>query len=272
MLFTALIFHMQHFLEYLICMYEFTCLCPFFKIYAIDLSLAHGGWTITYFVGNTRAWGIINVMSINIKLSPTDIALTKRLYDEYHDEYHMEDGWDKNHKLDNFEYMMRLPELTGVPISGATCLDVGCGTGDLSLFLRKRGMKDYVGVDVYGTSITRARQKYPDEKFVLGDFLNTPIRQKFDYAFCSGALTIKLTSMDNYDFLSSVVAKMWRLTRVGLVFNVLTDDDPFPDPDLFFYSIPQVIDICRNISKTAKIISEKTPDVAQVHVYMYREH
>ncbi len=204
-------------------------------------------------------------------LTKDDIALTTRLYDEYHEQYGMEDGWDKNHKQDNFAYMMRLPELTGVPISGSTCLDVGCGTGDLSLFLRKRGMKDYLGIDIYKTSVERAREKYPSEKFLLGDFLNMRIRRKFDYAFCSGALTIKLTNMDNYEFLAQVVSKMWRLARVGIVFNVLTEDDPFPDPDLFFYSIPRLLSICREVAgEDARIVSEKTPDVSQVHVYMHR--
>ena len=59
-------------------------------------------------------------------------------------------------------------------------------------------------------------------------------------------------------------------TAVGLTFNVLTDDDPFKDPDLFFYNPDRVLEICKEIDKNAKIVIDKTSHVAQIHVFMYR--
>ena len=64
---------------------------------------------------------------------------------------------------------------------------------------------------------------------------------------------------------------MWELTTYGVAFNVLTDDDEDPDEDLFFYNPERVLQICLNIAPDAVIGAEKTPNVSQIHVYMYRE-
>jgi ubiquinone/menaquinone biosynthesis C-methylase UbiE len=205
------------------------------------------------------------------KFPQVEIALNKRLYDEYHAKYHMTDGWDKGNKQDNFQRMMHLVELTGVPISGSSCLDVGCGTGDLSLFLRKRGVRRYVGIDIYDTSLQTAKKQYPDERFLKKDLLTSSIKSKFDYAFCSGTLTIKMQTIDNYDFLSSMVYRMWQVTKIGIVFNMLTDADPTPDPDLFFYNVKKVIKICQQIAPNAGIEIIDNEDKAQTHVYMLRK-
>lgn len=211
-------------------------------------------------------------MSKRIKLTQQEIAYNKKLYDEYHKNYHMDDGWDTGNKESNFEDMAEIAVHTGVPISGTKCLDVGCGTGDLSLFLRKRGAKEYLGVDIYAPSIKKAQKKYPTETFLLADFLAAPIRKKFDYAFCSGGMTVKLPDTDNYEFLKATLKKMWRLTKIGIVFNILTDDDDDPDEDLFFYSADEVKKICREIiGKEAKIIMEKSPGIFQMHFYLYRD-
>ena len=198
-----------------------------------------------------------------------EIQTNTRLYNIYHDEYLMEDGWHPGNKQANYQYMMHLPELTGVPISGSSCLDVGCGSGDLAAFLRERGARKYVGIDIYERSLEKAREKYPDERFILGDLLTGDVKGRFDYAFCSGAMTVRL-SIDNYDFLESMVEKMWQMTKVGIVFNVLTDEDPDRDEDLFFYNIPRVIEICKNIAPEANIKYIRTPNVYQIHVYMWR--
>ncbi len=211
-------------------------------------------------------------MSKTIKLTNAEIAHNKKLYDEYHIAYHMDDGWDTGNKESNFIDMAEIAIYTGIPLSGTKCLDVGCGTGDLSLFLRKRGVKDYLGIDIYEPSIKKAEKKYPDETFLFKDFLAAPIRRKFDYAFCSGGVTIKLPDTNNYEFLRATIEKMWRLTSIGIVFNILTDDDDDPDDDLFFYSADTVKKICREIvGEEAKIIMEKTPGIFQMHFYLYRD-
>jgi len=193
-----------------------------------------------------------------------------RMYQEYK-ELGMVDGWLPGNKLQNYNLMLKLPDLAQRPIKNSTCLDVGCGTGDFSKFLRKRHIKDYLGVDIYDLALEKAQEKYPDETFLHLDILSQELPNTFDFAFSSGALTVKMKTIKNPDFLYSMVKRMWELTTVGVVFNVLSDTDYAPDPDLFFYNREEVETICRKIiGKKDHLFSEFTPGVAQFHIYLWR--
>lgn len=202
-------------------------------------------------------------------LPTKDIDRNTQMYDEYINKYRMDNGWDPGNQQYNFKSLLRILDLAGVPLKNASVLDVGCGTGDFFPILSQKGIKRYVGIDIYEPSINQARLKFPHELFIMGDLLQDAITETFDYAFCSGALTVKL-SIDNYDFLRSMITKMWEMTNVGVAFNVLIEDDD-PDPDLFFYNPAKVIQICQEIDRNAVIGAEKTPRVSQIHVYMYRD-
>ena len=72
-------------------------------------------------------------------------------------------------------------------------LDVGCATGELIFFLKKKfpGFS-FTGIDVSESLIQRAKEKIPSEKFVCSDILTKPFksREKFDVVFCIGVLSI----------------------------------------------------------------------------------
>jgi len=53
-------------------------------------------------------------------------------------------------------------------ITGGSMLDIGCGTG---IALDYLDPKDYLGLDVSPGMISKARSKYPDRNFVVGDML-----------------------------------------------------------------------------------------------------
>lgn len=203
------------------------------------------------------------------KISKKDKEINDQLYKEY-EKLRMEDGWNEGDKDINYRKLIKISELTKTPLFESSVLDVGCGTGDLSAFLRMRNITDYLGVDIYSPAIERAKLKYPKEVFILGDILDGVISErKFDFVICSGALTTNLAS-DNYKFLEAIIKKMWQLTGKGLAFNILSDEDKEPDPDLFFYNIQRVIDICQQIAPKAKIHIDKNSLSFQTHVFIYR--
>lgn len=204
-------------------------------------------------------------------LSLADIAHNTERYDVYHNVFKMEDGWHKGNRERNFALLLKIADFTGVPISGTTCLDVGCGTGELSQWLRQRGAKQYLGIDIYEPSLKKAHAKYPHETFLHQDFLAAQFNQKFDYVFCSGALTVKQISLNNYEFFEEAVRKMWQLSEIGVAFNILTDDDIIVDHEIFFYSPKRVEVICQAIAPEAHLVWEPTEGVHQIHVYMYRD-
>src|SRR5579859_6781934 len=138
-------------------------------------------------------------MSHSLSLTQQDKQINTKIYDEYN-RLHMQDGWAYNHKIENYKIMLSMIKAINTFLDGVSCLDVGCGSGDFSAFAKKYGIIDYLGVDLYEPAINLARKKYPHEKFILGDFLELDIIQVFDYAVCSGSLTLKLFT-DNYAFL-----------------------------------------------------------------------
>jgi ubiquinone/menaquinone biosynthesis C-methylase UbiE len=199
-----------------------------------------------------------------------DIQRNTKVYNEY-EFIGMEDGWYPKNKQQNYRLMLRLPELAKHPLKGASVLDVGCGKGDFSKTLRQQGVSSYLGIDINQVVLETARERHPDELFLFADLLSGDVTDHFDFVFCSGALTLKLTEMDNYEFFTQMIQKMWNVSKVGVVFNVLTDEGEPINTDLFFYNPEKVYTICSEIVLDNHILIEPTNGVEQIHVYLWRD-
>jgi len=70
-----------------------------------------------------------------------------------------------------------------------TAIDIGCGVGFFSEFLRSNGLR-VKGVDGRGENIQEARSRHPGIDFTAGDAENLPTEQmgKFDLVLCFGLL------------------------------------------------------------------------------------
>jgi len=107
-----------------------------------------------------------------LKSFPTqDIILNTKMYNEYINELKMPNGWLPGNQEYNFKALLRLADISGVPLKGKGVLDVGCGTGDFVPLLRQQGINNYVGIDIYKPSLEKARKHYPNEMFIEGDLL-----------------------------------------------------------------------------------------------------
>lgn len=200
-------------------------------------------------------------------LSEPDKQRNDALYDIFRRVENL-DAWSEEHKEQNYHNLAKIAEFAGTPLDGTSCLDVGCGTGDLSGFLRQRNVKDYLGIDIYEPSLDAARKKY-DERFENRDILVWDPEEKFDYAFSSGALSTRLDS-DNNAFLEKMVKRMWELTNIGVSFNFLTEEPPQKEPELFYYSVDRVMAICKGIvSSNGKVLLEMNQEGSEAHVYLY---
>ena len=198
-----------------------------------------------------------------------DIQRNTKVYNEY-EFIGMEDGWYPKNKQQNYRLMLHLSELTHIPLKRTSVLDVGCGKGDFAPLLRQQGVYSYLGIDINPVILDIARERHPDELFHFADLLHGDVTERFDYVFCSGALTLKLTGMDNYAFFAQMIQTMWTLSKIGLVFNVLTDKkEPF-NTDLFFYNPEKIYTICSEIVGDNHILIEPTPGVEQIHGYLWR--
>ena len=69
-------------------------------------------------------------------------------------------------------------------------LDAGCAYGRSSVFFN-----NYVGIDFSPDFIERAKKKFPDKTFMVGNLKELPFKDKeFDWAFC---ISIKKMIIDN---------------------------------------------------------------------------
>ncbi len=208
-----------------------------------------------------------------MKFTKADIEINEQLYKRFL-AIGIDDGWTSNDKLENFELFLTVCELTDSPIEVSSVLDVGCGTGDFAYFLKRHGVKQYIGIDIVPRVIEKAKLKYPEFDFISGDFLGLDL-PKFDFVFASGALTTDLAS-DNYEMLKIWLNKMWKTAKKGIVFNCLLERYPGDgnDEGLFLYNRQKVLEIAAAIDPKAKMKAITTDagsgdNTEEIHLFLY---
>lgn len=155
-----------------------------------------------------------------------------------------------------------LPEDRGTPFS---LLDVGCGFGDLYGFLGEAGYSkvDYTGLDIMPEFVSHAAARYPDCRFLTGDFLSVDMPPAgYDCVLSSGALNMVSEHYpDHYEFVYAMIERMFALAHRGVAFNLLSlaGKAGFWEDPRFFYCDPErILAHCRS----------RLPDVELDHDYL----
>lgn len=173
---------------------------------------------------------------------------------------------------DPADHQLRLDRMVAVietgrqPEAAQSLLDVGCGYGSLLDVIKERGLDlSYTGIEICEAMLNTARARHPDGTWLSGDILRTNEERVYDYAVCNGLLTQKLTvsQRDMDAFLKAVVTRMFRLTRLGIAFNVMTTHVNFTEPNLYYRNPAELLAWC---------MSELTPRVRLDHAYPLFEY
>jgi SAM-dependent methyltransferase len=178
-------------------------------------------------------------------------------------------GWDKGKQMVRFELLTSQIDLRGKRI-----LDIGCGFGDLNIFLKLCYNDDYeyVGIDPVPKLIECGRKMFvrPGVQFHCGDFLSENFSGDFDYAIASGVFNYKLAFEENYDFIKSVMQKAFALCREGLAFDFLSDKVDYRHEHTFHSSPERILSLAYGLSRNIILRNDCMPFEFAVFINKYQ--
>ena len=116
--------------------------------------------------------------------------------------------------------------VTQKPIPGCRALDIGCGTGDNSIWLAQNGF-EVTGTDTSDIALEKAKEKAATEKvecnFLLADFLNDKIEgAPFGFAFDRGCFHSFGSESERKKYARNVAAY---LEKAGLWLTLIGNAD-----------------------------------------------
>lgn len=173
-------------------------------------------------------------------------------------------GWRNAFRQNlRFEVLSLLGEFDGKKV-----LDVGCGLGAFYGFLKEFGIEfEYVGIDVSGEMVKRARGEFPGVKFVQGDFLTMEVGEQFDFVVASGAMSFKVETPEV--FLVEMVQKMFFLAKEGIGFNLLSDRYEGERVGRFgYFEAKEVLGVCLDMTPFVGLRHDYLEN--DFSVFMYR--
>jgi len=124
--------------------------------------------------------------------------------------------WSQRTQLMRFLVFAQLAQL-----DGASILDIGCGTGDFLDFLEhQRIPADYTGFDISPVMVERCRERFPNAKFVSGDFLVWNPNRTFGYTIAFGIHNIKADGAR--DILEATLRRQFELSDKAAHISILS--------------------------------------------------
>jgi SAM-dependent methyltransferase len=146
-----------------------------------------------------------------------------------------------------FKHLLNLIEIK----KNDKVLDVGCGLGDLSYYLKKNKIScNYLGVDFVEEFIHAATTLYGNNKtkFLKFDIDKNKFPKNYDWLILSGLFNDKTKNSEK--FMYKIIKKMFLSSKKGIVFNGLTKYVDYEDKKLFYNYPDKILKFCiNNLSK-----------------------
>jgi len=158
-------------------------------------------------------------------------------------------GWfNKTTQEKRFEILCQIGDL-----NNKTVLDVGCGYGDLKIFIDKIFSNvRYIGIDYQIDNINFAKNKFAESNsiFIHDDFFrcNFP---KADYIFASGIFSYKSQETNYYQ---QIMVKMFAAAKIGIGVNFLKNNGNNLSSLLINHHIDSISNFCKSLSPNTHII------------------
>ena len=92
-----------------------------------------------------------------------------------------------NHFGEDWEFINEIEDFVSNFEPNSTIVDLGCGSGYITEFLTKKNL-NAIGIDFSSEMIKIAKEKYPNNRFILDDFIN--LKKYFKEDSVDGAILI----------------------------------------------------------------------------------
>lgn len=170
-----------------------------------------------------------------------------------------------------FEQLCKIDKL-----KNSTLHDIGCGNGELLIFLKKKKIKfrSYMGSDISSIMINLCQKRFYKNKKASFKTLDISIDKNIktsDYVFASGIFNVKnnVSSKLWKDYVFTTISKMFENAKKGIAFNLMTFDTTFRDNKFFYLSVDEIIRFLRKkVSK--KIIINHSYNLWEYTVFVYK--
>lgn len=148
-----------------------------------------------------------------------------------------------------------------IDFSNSSVLDVGCGFGELGKFLTKRYANvDYTGIDITPEFIREAKKLYPNLNFIEGDYLQTPLEQKYDIVVASGVLNSNVPN--NMAYRKSAIKTLFEGSKKVTALNML-GGHPQPKSDIesnvWYADSLEILEYCLSLTRRVVFKSDYHP-------------
>jgi 2-polyprenyl-3-methyl-5-hydroxy-6-metoxy-1,4-benzoquinol methylase len=158
-------------------------------------------------------------------------------------------------------------------LDGKSVCEIGCGAGHLVDWLAERGIAArYSGIDLSEEMLAAARRRHPGVLFEHRDILVGDEPGAYDVVLCSGLFHVKL---DHHEeewkrFVGETIRRMYSMCRLGIAFNLMTDQVDFRSPTLYYASPAETLELCRRELSRFVVLRHDYP-LYEFTVYVYRE-
>ena len=199
---------------------------------------------------------------------------------------HYEDCFDKhgdNHKgvdwPDSQDALKRYDIMFDILPKDEVCtlLDFGCGLGHFYDYLKsypiskESGLIEYYGVDFSNKFINACHEKYGDFSFKQMDVLQNDCLDDYDYIIANGVFTEKreLSYNDMFSYFKETIKVLYKHTKRGLAFNVMSKHVDWERDDLFHVSFDEMASFLTK-EVNAKFVFNNHYGLYEYTVYVYR--
>ncbi len=177
-------------------------------------------------------------------------------------------GWDTRiNQITRFEAVLQ----TVGSLDGKSILDIGCGFGDLLLFLLIKGVnfRRYIGLDINPDLVEVAKTTVgedPRVEFRVGDVFSMKEKPIADVGVMLGLLNFNLSGkLDNYEYAEKAIRSAFSLVREALVVDFLSARryEGYPAEEFVFYYDPaKVLSMALSLSENV-VLNHSYPPIPQ---------